>query len=99
MAFTHRWGSFRSDLEQLALAMDTYAEYLEESNEQQVKRQKLYQPSRRVGEHSEMQHKQETDAVSQRYTNLDNVLCGKGCYEYVVFNEESHCTNGFKKLQ
>ncbi|WAR11120.1 hypothetical protein MAR_036196, partial [Mya arenaria] len=74
MVFTQRWGTFGSDLEQLAVAMDSYAEFLEMSNEQQAKRQKLDHPSRQLGNHSEIQHRIETDTVHKKYTNLDNDL-------------------------
>ncbi|XP_052223761.1 uncharacterized protein LOC127839434 isoform X1 [Dreissena polymorpha] len=94
MGFTNKWGDYRAELEQVALALDGYATFLDESCQMQAKRQKLTNPIRQVGEHSEIQHRPEVGEVHPRYTKLDNTLCGKGFYEYVIFNEENHSPNG-----
>jgi len=88
LVFTQQWGTLRNDLEQLAVAMDSYAEFLDESNDKQLKRQRLDHPTRQLGEYTELQHRDEADEVK-----LDNVLSRKDCYDYVIFHEECHAPN------
>ena len=86
----------KEDLENLALAMSSYSDYLSKKNEEQQKRQKLNHPVRQVGEYASIVTAGIADNVNPKYSILDNVLTRMQMYEYLLFDEVIHVSTPFK---
>lgn len=93
--YTVSWGDLRTDIENLALTLNAYSQHLDEKNDRQQKRQKLFNVPRPVGQYATMEMKDKTDMVKDRYTILDNTMASKDMFQYVLFDEQKH-SSGFK---
>lgn len=92
--FVSNW-ELKGDLEILSLAMNCYATYLDEKNEDQQKRQKLDHPPRQVGEHAWMEVKPGCEVVNPKYSLLDTAIGNLQFHQYLFFDEERHLTGPF----
>lgn len=80
----------RLDLENLAISLQTYADYLDEKNDDQKKRQMTSLPPRQVGKHAWMEIIEPGDDIPRRYLTLDQKLRQLDCYEHILFSEHLH---------
>lgn len=83
--FTQKWGEYKVDLENLCIAIDSYAQFLEKSNEKQKERQMMDHPARQIGLHSWLEHHAAVEEVHPRYGLLDNIISSRECYKYLLF--------------
>ena len=77
--------------------MDSYAAYLEASNEQQKYRQSLSVPVRQVSEHAEVVYIPSCNGpVENKYSILEQVLKESQEYEPIFFDESIHINTRFR---
>ena len=84
-------------MEDFARCLDSYAAYLESSNEQQKYRQSLSHPVRQVSEHSVVMYLPKCmGPIECRYSILDQILKEANEYEPICFDETIHMNGGFR---
>ena len=97
--FAQSWGTFKTDLESLAEAVDSYASYLETQNEKQKYRQSLSQPVRQFDEHAVVQTLSACHGpIKPCYCILDQVLKETEEYTPTYFDETLHIEEPFNDL-
>ena len=94
--FTHKWGSIRDDLENLAASLDSYACFLIDESKNQQERHHLEYPVRQLKENVYISTHASTAVVETKYMHLSNEL-EKSCeYEPVFFDEDMHLEKPFE---
>ena len=97
--FTNRWGKYREDLEQpMALAIDSYAQYLVTCNKSQAARQADRNPAKELQKNVYIKHfdkAADSDTVSATYSKLEQALLNMPPYQTVLFDEKVHLSKPF----
>ena len=95
--YTASWGSFREDLDQLMLALDKYAEFLDKANKSQQDRQKKDHPVRELKQHIYIQHFDAAEEdVPEMYKKLDDIIGIAEVDETLIFDESIHLSRDFR---
>ena len=96
--FSHSWGAFKTDVEMLALAMDSSARYLDEANANQTQRQLQTHPARELSKNVPILYidaSEDSFAPSSSYSKLLEVIPNEN-YVPIIFDEEKHLRIPFK---
>jgi hypothetical protein len=92
--FTSKWGTLKADIEQLAIAFNSYSEFLQDENEKQKYRQCLTHPVRQISDNVTVDSVAACEGpVDPKYAVLDRVLTETKEYEPVYFDEGIHCVS------
>lgn len=90
------WGDFANEMGNLATCLQSYASYLEKSNEQQKFRQTLSHPVRQIADHCMVQFFPRCQGpVKACYSLLDQIISESEVYLPVYFDETVHIQEPF----
>ena len=93
-SFASKW-SFLKDIEGLAELLDSYAEFLQESNETQLENQLLEHAVQQLKYHVTIQYIPATSFVQEQYLILDKAVVEKDIHVPFFFSPSIHLSNEF----
>jgi hypothetical protein len=86
----------RGDLEMLAVSFESYARYLEKSNERQKHRQSKLTPPRQLDVNVSVLHNVKADIIPDKYKQLDMAINELDLFQPLFFDENIHVAGRFK---
>jgi len=93
--FVSLWGDYGKDLEQLAVSMSEYAQFLDLSSKAQQVRQSLPHPVRQLAENVQVLHFKGGPKQTM-YSLIEDLVNTKDFYEPIIFDECQHAVSPFK---
>ena len=94
--FTNRWTQFRTDLEQLAESLDSYAQYLDDANNLQNKHQSVNESMRQLKDNVFVRHAEPCEKHATLYNMIiNNVMVDSIDYDPIFFEESAHLEESF----